>query len=272
MQLTGTTIQERMASAIAFAKAHRSHEYDHDHYASVYRKAGVPYTEAAEKFCREWCGVLEDLEFCHQDNVRVDFTFELMADIPFDNEPPENRLKLEYEPSSESTDDDYGYPDFAAAIRKRYGADTVPVAEGGYYYPSIVFVRPDGKIVALLPDNGLEGIDVFDTLVDFLLFQLSGNSLASIEMVLERRRLESADMVLNREVFDERAYSERIHAVLEFAKAHGGFKYPRVRGKAHRWNLTEATSVQSIYMIPFQIAWIEGEGEEEYDVISFCTC
>ena len=271
MQLTGTK-EERIRAAIEFAKAHRTREYDHDHYASVYRKAGVPYTSAAEKFCREWCGVLEDLEFCHQDKIRVDFTFELMADIPFNDEPPEKRLESEYTPDPNPKEDGYGYPDFAAAIRKRYGADTVPVAEGGYYYPSIVFVRPDGKIVALLPDNGLEGIDVFDTLVDFLLFQLSGNSLASIEMVLERRRLESADMVLNREVFDERAYSERIHAVLEFAKAHGGFKYPRVRGKAHRWNLTEATSVQSIYMIPFQIAWIEGEGEEEYDVISFCTC
>ena len=30
--------------------------------------------------------------------------------------------------------------------------------------------------------------------------------------------------------------------------------------------------IPSGYKILFQIAWIEGEGEEEYNVVSFCTC
>ena len=51
MELTGT-LQERIAAAIEFAKAHRAYKYDHDKFVERYRKAGVPYTEAAEKFCR----------------------------------------------------------------------------------------------------------------------------------------------------------------------------------------------------------------------------
>ena len=227
MILTGTK-QERVRTAIEFAKAHRTKEYDHNYYAEVYCKAGVPYTQAAENFCREWCGVLSDLAFCYQSGERIDFDFDLMADIPFDNEPPEKRLNFEYEPSSESDEDDYGYPDFAAEIRKRYGADTVPAAEGGYYYPSTIFVKPDGKIAAFLPDNGLEEIEEYDTLFDFLCFQLSGCRLECVEMILERKRLESVGMVLDGKRVDEGMELDRIHAVLEFAKAHGGFENIRL--------------------------------------------
>ena len=55
MELTGT-LEERIAAALEFAKAHRAYEYDHDKLVKRYRSAGVPYTEAAEKFCREWDG------------------------------------------------------------------------------------------------------------------------------------------------------------------------------------------------------------------------
>ena len=52
MELTGT-LKERITAMVEFAKAHRAYEYDHDKFVKRYRNAGVPYTEAAEKFCRE---------------------------------------------------------------------------------------------------------------------------------------------------------------------------------------------------------------------------
>lgn len=209
MQLTGT-IEERVGAAVAFAKAHRTKEYDHERYAAVYRKAGVPYTKAAENFCREWCGVLEDCALYDSGGSVIDFDFRLLSDVSFGGEPPERTLEMEYTPEETPRKGGFGYPDFAAEIRSRYGADTVPVATGGYYYPSTIFVRPDGGIVKVFPDDGLYGIGEFGSPDDFLQSQLDGTNLGRVEMILEGRRLEGP-------------CGERILAALQFAGAHGGF-------------------------------------------------
>ena len=62
MLLTGTT-EERVDKAISFAKAHRTGGYEHEYFAGVYRKAGVPYTKPAEKLYREWAGVFDGILF-----------------------------------------------------------------------------------------------------------------------------------------------------------------------------------------------------------------
>ena len=221
MQLTGTTIQERIASAIAFAKAHRSHEYDCDKTAGIYRMAGVPFTEAAEKFWREWYGVWDCIDFYpDRPNVvnsdgehhieRIDFYFSLVEDA--------EKLEVGYTPESY-----LGWPDSAGIIRKKYGDDTVPVSEGGYYYPSDIWVCSAGRIISVLPEDFEEIGDehVWNTLDEFLCFVLEGEHPARIEKVLARKELEGS-------------LDENVSTTIAFAKAHGGFKHCRLTSAAAR--------------------------------------
>ena len=221
MQLTGTTIQERIASAIAFAKAHRSHEYDCDKTAGIYRMAGVPFTEAAEKFWREWYGVWNCIDFYpDRPNVvnsdgehhieRIDFYFSLVEDA--------EKLEVDYTPESY-----LGWPDSAGMIRKKYGDDTVPVAEGGYYYPSDIWVCSDGRIFSVLPEDFEEIGDehVWKSLDEFLCFVLEDEYPARIEKVLARKELEGS-------------LDENVSAAIAFAKSHGGFRLCRMTSAAAR--------------------------------------
>ena len=149
MELTGT-IEERIAAAVKFAKAHRAHEYDHDKFVERYRKAGVPYTEAAEKFCREWDGVLDHCRFFGRDKSRIDFRFVCSLELTEGFDSSEEALQYWYDP--DTTDE--------------YGPDTVPVATGGYYYYDIIWIKPDGSLIAVLPDGGRE--NSFSDLLDYL--------------------------------------------------------------------------------------------------------
>ena len=102
--------------------------------------AGVPYTEAAEKFCREWDGVLDHCHFFGRDKSRIDFRFHCSLELADGFDSSEAALQYWYAP--EMTDE--------------YGLDTVPVATGGYYYYDIIWIKPDGSLVAVLPDGGRE--------------------------------------------------------------------------------------------------------------------
>ena len=219
MKLTGTTDHERIDSAIAFAKAHRSHDYDHCKITEIYHKAGVPFTEAAEKFWRKWYGVLEQCVLypdspnvsCDDGNhyiIDVDFSFCMLANA--------EELKYRYEPTTYPDLDENYCEDIGGMIRAKYGIDTVPVASGGYYYPDSIYIRPNGKIISILPDNGYDSERFFDSLKEFLYFHLHGLGSASIEKVIEFKNIEEGSM------------EERIAVVMEFAKSHGGFQHCRL--------------------------------------------
>ena len=139
MELTGT-LGERIAAALEFAKAHRAHEYDHDKFVKRYRSAGVPYTEAAEKFCREWDGVLDHCRFCTRNKSRIDVRFVCSLELIEGFDSSEEALRYWYNPDT----------------RDRYGPDTVPVATGGYHYYDILWIKSDGSLIAVLPDGGRE--------------------------------------------------------------------------------------------------------------------
>ena len=139
MELTGT-LEERIAAALEFAKAHRAYEYDHDKFVKRYRSAGVPFTEAAEKFCREWDGVLDHCRFCTRNKSRIDVRFVCSLELIEGFDSSEEALRYWYNPDT----------------RDRYGPDTVPVATGGYYYYDILWIKPDGSLIAVLPDGGRE--------------------------------------------------------------------------------------------------------------------
>ena len=149
MELTGT-LEERIAAMVEFAKAHRAYEYDHDKFVKRYRNAGVPYTEAAEKFCREWDGVLDHCRFFSRDKSSIDVRFVCSLELADGFDSSEEALQYWYDPGS--TDE--------------YGPDTVPVATGGYYYYDIIWTRPDGSLIAVLPDGGR--VDCFSDLLDYL--------------------------------------------------------------------------------------------------------
>ena len=222
MQLTGTTDKERIESAIAFAKAHRRHAYNHDKIAEVYRKAGVPFTDAADAFFREWYGVFTGISlYPNHTNISYDGGFHALIEIDFcffliDDE---DELKDWYEPGAypdyDVFDDGFSWPDIPGMIRAKYGADTVPVARGGFYYPSTVYIRPDGMLIIILPDNGYDTEQFFDHLDEFICLQLNREGARRIEKVLESQKLEGT-------------LEERITAAIEFAKSHGGFQSCRL--------------------------------------------
>ncbi|MBQ9395917.1 MAG: hypothetical protein IJU23_10450 [Proteobacteria bacterium] len=229
MKLTGTE-QERIDAAIAFAKTHRCHAYAHDLVAENYRKAEVPFTEAAEKFCREWDGAFDRIRiYPGSPNVVCDDGSQYLVDIAFSFE-----ILAHSEWIDDSVDElKYWYdPDYAASqprwdewcsknIREKYGTDTVPVAKGGYYYPKIIWIRPNGQLICDLPDNGRPLAErVYDSLGDFIHDTLSGHGTSRIEVELESRELECT-------------MEERIASAIEFAKAHGGFKHCRLFAKMY---------------------------------------
>ena len=124
MELTGT-IEERIAAAVEFAKAHRAYEYDHEAFVERYRRAGVPYTEAAEKFCREWDGVFDHCRFCRRNKSRIDFRFVCALDVTA-GETPEEALRCFYDSYAFSEENDRD-PDDTHKIRNGHGHLAVPV-------------------------------------------------------------------------------------------------------------------------------------------------
>ena len=167
MKLTGT-LKERIAQAVEFAKAHRVYEYDHDMFVERYRRARVPYTEAAEKFCREWDGVLNFCRFCGANKSRIDFWFVCALDVTEYFETPEEALKYWYDPETYEKDESL-YPNYPQEIRDEHGPDTVPVAAGGYYYFDIIWIKPDGSLIAIMPDDGRQ--KHYDNLFDYMCFE-----------------------------------------------------------------------------------------------------
>ena len=214
MQLTGTD-KERIDQAIAFAKAHRTEEYDHEKFVSLYKEAGVPYTEAAEKFCREWCGVLEKVKlYPDRPNVVGDDGSELLIDIDFSFWIMTDADDLRYWYDPDYTEGDY-CDECAIWIREKYGTETVPVASGGYYYPDKIWISPDGKLVTIFPDDGPCHQHIYNNLDDFLHEHLDEHCADKVEMVLVKKRIEGT-------------LDERIATVIEFAKTHGGFRHCRL--------------------------------------------
>ncbi len=225
MHLSGTE-KERIDAAIAFAKSHRSHQYDQEKIAEIYRKARVPFTEAAEKFCREWDGVFDMVKmYPDKSNVvmddgthyliDIDFSFNLLSDSEHVRDPVDN-VKVWYDADYMRKDVDgcsKWYAECVEYIRREYGNDTVPVAEGGWYYRDILCVCPDGKIVSYLPDDGND--QVYDSLEEFLYCHIGGHGLSSIEVIRDEEKLEGT-------------MDECITAIIAFAKAHGDFAHCRL--------------------------------------------
>ena len=147
--------------------------------------------------------------------VDIDFSFRLLAHSEWVKDPV-NNVRCWYDADYMRRDGggcSKWYAECVEYIRREYGDDTVPVAEGGYYYPDILCVRPDGKIVAYLPDDGNDC--VFDSLEEFLYCHIGGHGLSRIEVVRDSMKLEGT-------------MDERIATALDFAKAHGGFEHCRL--------------------------------------------
>ncbi len=217
MKLEGTKIEEKVQAAIAFGKAHRP-AFDREKIAAIYRRANIPFTKAAERFWAEWFGVLGGLRFWpegpnifyddgHAALATVDFWFGLMG--------AEQDLKYWYEPTCYPEIDEEDFEDIAGMIRAKYGTETVPVARGGYYYPSTIYVCPDGKVISILPDNGYDSERIWNRLEDWLCFELKGQSIDRVERLLEWKNIEGT-------------LEERIQFAIAFAKAHGGFQFCRL--------------------------------------------
>lgn len=213
MQLTGT-IEERIHAVVEFGRAHRTPQYDEKYAEEIYEKAGAPFTDAARKFWSEWSGVTDEMSFYSRNpSIPSDggrkFTGRIYFDFYCLNE---QGLRDWYIPTTYPEEDE-GFPDLAGIMRAKYGDDTVPVAEGGYYYQWRFWIRPDGKMIAILPDNGIEYY--FDTVEEFLCWQLKDHNPGWLEVTTERMKLTGT-------------LEERMNAVIDFARKHDGFEHCRV--------------------------------------------
>lgn len=206
MQLTGT-IQERIDAAIAFAKAHRSYEYDHETIADLYKQVGVPYTEAAEKIYREWMGVLEGINFYNENPLMYPIDFRVMF---FEEEDAEEYFSYYDERTGKYI------CRIAKSAMKKFGADTVPVAYGGYYYPAIVYVKPDGTILTHHHDYDKKGdYWKFNSFRDFLCMELNSSMPSKVEKIEDWVEFGGT-------------LEECINEDIEYFKAHGGHKNCRL--------------------------------------------
>lgn len=234
MQLTGT-IQKRTAAAIQFLKAHRTKSYDRNEMAAVYQRAGVPFTEAADKFFQEWYGVVDGAYFYkiaketnkfhnEGDTVSIDCNFYLFT--------TEEEIKDWYDssPLDETADDDSC--DSPTLIKRKYGADTVPVAEGGYYYPGCIYVRPDGRLLIFHPDYDYsDDGDIktweYNNFFELMWHELSNTDPGFVETIFQIQHLSGTLMA-------------RIYAAVKFANAHGGFKSCRLFSSFHHpWDTSQ---------------------------------
>ena len=206
MQLTGT-IQNRIADAIEFLKANRTEAYDHNQIADVYERAGVPFTEAADSFFQEWFGVIEDAYFYHIGKETNKFYTKgalYGIDCAFYLYRKEEEIKAFYDFSP-------SFPNENATgnmIREKYGTDTVPVAEGGYYYPGYIFVRPDGRL--LIDHEYDREPQEYNNFFDLICEEFDTTDPEFVEIILQSQKLSGTLM-------------DRIFAAVRFAKAHGGF-------------------------------------------------
>ena len=217
MQLSGT-IQNRTQTAIDFLKANRTKTYDRNEIANIYKKAGVPFTEAADNFFQEWYGVVENAYFYkiaketdkfHKkgDIISIDCFFDL-----FDQE---ESIREEYEFSSVDEIEDSESLYFTAMIKKKYGEDTVPVAEGGYYYPGVIYVRPDGGLLIFHPDYDNVKPWEYNNFFELMCDELLSPAPEYVEIILQNQELSGTIM-------------DCLYAAVRFANAHGGFKSCRL--------------------------------------------
>ena len=88
--------------------------------------------------------------FFGRDKSRIDFRFHCSLELADGFDSSEEALQYWYAP--EMTDE--------------YGLDTVPVAKGGYYFYDIIWIKPDGSLVAVLPDG--VRVNCFKDLLDYL--------------------------------------------------------------------------------------------------------
>lgn len=155
MNLTGTQ-EERVAAAIEFFRARRTRGRDFDSVAEAYRKAGVPFSEAAEKLFREWNGVFDGgLWYEEGDSYRLDFFMDMFN------------------------------CDFSLCKAKYAPADAVPVGYGGYYYPGYIFVRPDGKLL-MWHDYYVRGrFSEYDTLGELVQDELASLDVGCVEKIAD---------------------------------------------------------------------------------------
>lgn len=214
MKVEGT-IQERVSAAVEFLRARRSFAYDRDKIAEAYRKAGVPFTAAADKFFEEWHGVFcgdlwskegEEGDHFHKEGEKYQIDFYVSL---FDREE-EIRRNYRFEPVAADASDDEFDCDFPALIRKHFGADTVPVGEGGYYYQGVIYITPEGTLVIFHPDYDEELRWEYDSLPELLWCELQSPGLDFVEKIVASSGFSGP-------------IGKRCLDVVKFARTHGGF-------------------------------------------------
>ena len=221
MELKGT-VEERVEAAIAFARASRK-PYDHEKISDLYRKVGVPYTEAAEKVYREWDGVFEDIVVYHEDSIHcVDFFIYFFKDpkdfMQWYSVDAEKFVNEQTDPIYRTLQRAHSYV-YEEIVKEKCAPGTVPIAEGGYYYQGGIYVQPDGKLMCYHPDYDDEDGWHFDDFTKLLDMELGAADPWRIERILEEKEVSGT---LEAQVKEEIAY----------IRSHGGFKSCRLMNSA----------------------------------------
>ena len=202
MKLTGT-LDERIHSAVEFLKANRMKEYDHDKYVAAYRKAGIPFTDAADRLFAEWVGVWDGV--CFYEHAGSPFSLDFFIDLFHDP-----KVIRRY---------------YGGFSKSAYGKKTIPIGYGGYYYYADIYLTADGKIVAYHDYNWERYIEndghgeEHDSLEDFAKWELFHHPPEQVEKIMEIKEFYGT-------------LEERVAAEIAYIQEHGGFASCRLMNSA----------------------------------------
>ena len=177
--LTGT-LRERAAQIIGFADKHNKSRTDIEYVAEMYRAAGVPFTQAARRFIERYSGLLLDCElyrevysetnYAHNKRYKGYEKIDFECDIIGYSRTSDKQRAFEDKLRTlrELWDDELA--DEAAILSKEQGA--VPIGTIGDYYPAMVYIRDDGKLLAFHDFEDMK-IHIFDSLEEFLAYEFT---------------------------------------------------------------------------------------------------
>ena len=191
LELTGT-LSERAAQIISFAQAHNKSRADIGTVADMYKTAGVPFTESARRFIETYSGLLRDCElyrkayseinYAHNKRYKgyekVDFECNIIGYSWTDDKQrafADNVRDLNELWSDEMVDE-------ASILSKQQGA--VPIGTIGDYYPALVYIRDDGKLLAFHDFEDMK-MHIFDSLEDFLAYEFTIDRLPPL-LIIEK--------------------------------------------------------------------------------------
>lgn len=174
-KLTGELVA-RARKALEFGRKYNKTAPPREQFKKLYDAAGVPFTEAAADFFDKYSGIFVDtnilLENVDGEMRYIDFEVSFFGTHPdkFDSDVDELREFYTENPDIDMPE----WLDIATTVKSHPEWNAVPVGRSGYYYPAIIWVAEDGRILAFHDYND-DGLQEYEDFAAFMAYELKGN-------------------------------------------------------------------------------------------------